>query len=920
MVNSFAAVTVNHIQTWATGTNGAVISDSVLAAGQIGAGSWGFSGESASPFRSIKIATNYPVQLPYWVNIGGTNYSTVWTNWVTTFSNTLGTYDRAQLTLAGPAGGNNSNLWFGYFWRTTMNNAGSDCNYDITTVDGQFSGYFVQQQKVRNGFSLLYAHTQGGTQGLAVPILPDGRLYWVQGSVDLRGGVVQLDYYDATNNWKRATNEAGTFGSTGTITPGTNTFRFWLQANYLNLGQVTGSNMFSALFFGYGNNSVTSPPMSTNIIVSDRIQSYVHGTNFAVRGIRPVRTNETLVGDISDSDNGPEINAAIAAVGEGGVVLISGTNKITTSINSANKTNFTFRGTNNAMVLMLGSSTVSFGPTPLSAGQADVFYPTNGGISRGATNVTLITNYSTINGERMSPGASFRISQLNGNDTNYLRAMTTSGSERSASQLVMILTTNGNTITWTPEAHIDYTNTPAFVEAFAAMKGGVGIENITFSLSNAVGYSTNGAIQNVNIQGLYDSWMTGCKSEYYNNYGVKLGGVLFCDFNSNTIHSSLTGGTSHGGLLTSGIQASYVYNNIIYNASPAIQSFYSDQGNVFFGNYITNTDVRGILIHASGANWNIWEQNVIEGTNGGSAIYGDAYFGFNWMTTFFRNRFEGFSWKRFQSFMTALGNSLGSTNFSIRYDMYANGNVYEAYEIGNPNIGNLQTNGISPPTSWNFPGTIAGIYSNVFYKFTNVSLQVVNGTNILGVFSNWPPSAAGYNIIFQDGTDTNRYWTLAQWQTNVASQENTALSFMGPTESNIFLVPGTAPMMPISNGWTMLIAGPTMYQQRQTIDVSSHLRSFTHVITNSTEAVVHDPTYLPRNFPASIVFGSAPSWWGTNRWPAIDPADANEVTPIPAKSRFMVEAPSEPEPPTPPGQAKSRGPGFRGAGAKLRRF
>jgi len=39
--------------------------------------------------------------------------------------------------------------------------------------------------------------------------------------------------------------------------------------------------------------------------------------------------------------------------------------------------------------------------------------------------------------------------------------------------------------------------------------------------------------------------------------------------------------------------------------------------------------------------------------------------------------------------------------------------------------------------------------------------------------------------------------------------------------------------------------------------------------------------------PASLVYSSAPSWWGTNRWPAIDPNNSTLVAMIPAQQRFL---------------------------------
>lgn len=40
--------------------------------------------------------------------------------------------------------------------------------------------------------------------------------------------------------------------------------------------------------------------------------------------------------------------------------------------------------------------------------------------------------------------------------------------------------------------------------------------------------------------------------------------------------------------------------------------------------------------------------------------------------------------------------------------------------------------------------------------------------------------------------------------------------------------------------------------------------------------------------PASLIYDSAPSWWGTNRWPAIDPQATPVISRIPAQNRYLA--------------------------------
>jgi hypothetical protein len=39
--------------------------------------------------------------------------------------------------------------------------------------------------------------------------------------------------------------------------------------------------------------------------------------------------------------------------------------------------------------------------------------------------------------------------------------------------------------------------------------------------------------------------------------------------------------------------------------------------------------------------------------------------------------------------------------------------------------------------------------------------------------------------------------------------------------------------------------------------------------------------------PASLIYDATPSWWGTNRWPAIDPNNATPTSMIPAQARYL---------------------------------
>lgn len=900
-----AATNVQHTQVFTGGTNNDWLASSVLNAGSRGSGSWDLQSGFTNKFQFWKVGTNFPFQLPYWFTIGGTNYESVPANWVY--------YDLRAYTVAneweqyrytapgGGAVGTRSNLWVTfYLFLDGVNSANAAApNLDPIILNGIGGGFCAMQLSVRtNGLHEIMAHGQI-TNGWKFAVQTN-ILYMVSLLRKGLDGTCECQVFNPTNNFQSVTNEKGGIISQGDIGGNdTNAYEIRIGANYLNSigGSSTalGRISMSSPIIGFGNTAYPPTP-DTNVFHADRYFPLVPNVNAGFRGSRPYRTLETNVStyaNYSVTNIGPALSNAIFFAASNTVVVLDGTNHLRNFM-QFNKDGVTLRGTNNATIVFLDNGDLQIGPTALSIGQAKFLYPVT--VPRGATNVTLVTNYSfgEVTGD-IQIGEVYYLSQKYDfnpdNPNSTLTHMDSSSGSRSSGQIIVVEGTNGNTISFSPPAYCDYTNQPALVQKYddsgvTKPKRMVGVENITITLTNSGNYTTNGATELFDVKGWIDCWITGCKAEFGNNYGIKLTQSLFVDVGSNIVHKSLTSGTSHGGVLYENTCATYFFDNIIYDFSPGYHSGGYDCGNIFFANHVADTDGRAWIMHQPGANWNLYEANTHSGTNGGNWI-GDSYFGPVHENSFYRNNFEGFSWKRWGSYNNAVGNSLGSTNFSLRYDMYAVGNTYEIFEMGYPNIGDLTTNGISPPTQRFFPGTKIGVSTSNYYVFTNISLQIVDGTNIQGNFLHWPATSAGYGLIFQDGVNTNRYWRLADFQTNVYDQIILGLGWISRSSTEMVL---STPMT-ISNGWTMLPVGPTVYQQRQTLDVPSHIRSWNKVKTNYTDAVVYDRTFLPLGYVDSIAHSEAPDWWidssgNPMTWPAVDPDRDPAVTGNPAKSRY----------------------------------
>jgi hypothetical protein len=189
-------------------------------------------------------------------------------------------------------------------------------------------------------------------------------------------------------------------------------------------------------------------------------------------------------------------------------------------------------------------------------------------------------------------------------------------------------------------------------------------------------------------------------------------------------------------------------------------------------------------------------------------------------------------------------------------------------------MGNCSYSGTDPAISWNFPGwwVVDGV-PNGICVFTNTQ---INATNLIGNFTNIPaPNGGNGVVIFQDNNNTNTYWP---------QDGNPVVQLAAGTSTNLLV---NHPIT-VSNGWTVFYSwqNPDCYQQLQTLDVG------TDTITGNYDyyhqAVTWDTNGV-QTLPASLLYTNGPpSWWGTNRWPAIDPlASPPRGAPIPASLRYL---------------------------------
>jgi hypothetical protein len=441
---------------------------------------------------------------------------------------------------------------------------------------------------------------------------------------------------------------------------------------------------------------------------------------------------------------------------------------------------------------------------------------------------------------------------------------------------------DGTNVTITPPAPIRSPEiskvellTPRSLNPVFRARIGVGVENIRFTFKDPTSTNYGGGGNIVVMESCFDSWITGCELDNSANYNLQIADAAHLTVRSNKIHKAQSVGSNHGGLLMSDSSAILVEDNIIAETlQPGIEFNGGVSGNVFFGNYF-HENLLDVDNHGPHPMMNLWEGNIF-----GNTLEMDGYFGSGSHQTLLRNQFPStflaLAFKRWTSYMQVVGNVLGTNGatYSSGYTSEGQGEGNMIIQMGYPNIGNSTFVGTTPPDGWNFPGWIyntdGGPITNGIFALTN---DFINTNVILGNFTNIiGPVASIYPVVFQDPHNTNYYYP---------DDGQPLLTASAGTLTNLVLNRNVT----VSNGWRIFVAGQQAFQQQHPNE------KFTHTIHGNYDyvgnAIRWDSGIADHAIPTSFFYSSAPSWWGTNRWPAINPEDSVLVADIPAKLRYV---------------------------------
>lgn len=646
------------------------------------------------------------------------------------------------------------------------------------------------------------------------------------------------------------------------------------------------------------------------IVASTNRISWIPGYSV---GVQIERTNRTVSLNVTNfgadasgetNANTPIMNAIAAAAASSGVTNVvffpAGRYRIVAGITmSAANSGITLRGETNAsgalLATLFGQDTGAAeagGSTVLYVGPQDnpsVYYPITNGATKGSTNIILDLGYvpdgaTGVDASLLASGYIIEIAGERGSNPEQ-PVFSTGGYDKVRKQHAAPIAVSGQTVTLSAPLVMDFsaTHNPTAKIIGTPPIRGVGIEFLKFMGSNAVSGITSTQQTLLWMSSARDSWVIGCEFSGANNYHVALASCVNVTVKRNRMTRANSVGSNHAGILFNS-SSCLIEDNIIDDGIFPGMEINAGMGNAFFANFMTN-NVQDILIHNAHPGFNLFEANVL------SDMTFDGYFGSSSHATALRNNIYGAHvyFKRWTTFQQWLGNVMGyPTNGHFIYTSDSTSYTPVMFRFGEPNVGNHNSSGTTPPTAWNYPGNFVTLNNPPETQWTNGVFTITNGpafpTNVIwtnfgiGTLTNLPaPEGGNFPLVFQDTANTNYYYG-GRYNAGV-------LTLSAGNSSNVTL----DSYVILSNGWRVFVAGANQFQQLQNSNRWTHTIVSNLCYTNLAGVIVNDDiaTGVGSGIVSnSFLYASAPDYWGTNRWPAIQFDAAQPVSPIPAEDRY----------------------------------
>lgn len=600
------------------------------------------------------------------------------------------------------------------------------------------------------------------------------------------------------------------------------------------------------------------------LIPAERLVPWTPGAYVGVPGGIPSTNGATIVPVDVDTtgvnDASSTIQTAVnAASSNTWIILPAGTLKFTGSVSLKTGVRIRGAGISNTFINFLPSSGSAFavGANNWISG---LLYPSltvASGYTKGSTNIVL-TDASGV-----SVGQMMELYQTN---NPALPVLHTGGYDFVQRQFVRVVAKSGNDLTIWPPMYFDMTNVlgPRWMNGDVIQYSGV--EKLSINSTNST--STQGAVE---INQAFACWVYEVKVNNPLNYGISIGLNVQCEVRRCWVNGPRASGSNRAGYLVATLSGLLFEDNIANDIYPGIEVNYGVGGSVFGYNFVrANYFNTGIdMNHGPHNHHNLYEGNIV------GCIGSDGYFGSESEATLYRNWFHGMIENPDNSYYgdePALWINRFARNFSVVGNIigtpYTNFSTYGMLNIGKPNIGNVDTNGMFAP-----PWQQAILYPHpVTYTMWATDPGDANtATNV--VFSAPAVGATNVGWSIQDRSDGSR-----------------AIISRVLTSTTAEAIP-TGSYLVRSNHYFALAAGPEGFQEYDTNVLASMLfkTNYYYPATNNYGNLA--PTNQQPNtalgadaFPSSLYRDSQPSF--ASRWPLMQPDGATKHATNDAGLRF----------------------------------
>jgi hypothetical protein len=591
------------------------------------------------------------------------------------------------------------------------------------------------------------------------------------------------------------------------------------------------------------------------IIPNERLGFWQPGVTLGVPGGIPSRTNifltvSPLGGGLNDATNVLAIQAAAAS---NSVILLStGRFRFESSVylDSPSHSYKTIRGSGTNTIIEPHGNVAAF-----SIGRdrtwSSLARITNG-FQRGSTNMTL---------EATDSGWVGRLMLVNELNDSSLPVLSTRGYDRQRGQIVRITSVSGYNVTfWPPLYWTMETNREPKYSIINQQINFTGVENLLIDATNST--STAAAVQ---IYSAYGCWMSNVVVRMARNRAVMIYDSLQCEMRASFVdQNQLEAASNQAGVLANQMFGTLIEDNIINDIFPNTQ-INASAGNVIAYNFSDQTYWGGALNgnHNPHSHFNLYEGNVA------TSFQSDGYWGSASEDTIYRNWLHGeipfgspggftpINLNRFTRNASVVGNVLGTPRSNLTY--------YGMFSMGKPNMGNNSwASGFAPPWVNAFKDSGAITYTQSGNTIT-ASSAIFSATNAQA-FEEW---------FLLDKVDNSGHQLTA---------------YISPTQVTV------SDSTTLASPHTFLMtANPSGWQERDTNVWATVITStnywFDYNVETPAQAYPLDPTnntsLATATLSNSLFRTEAPAWWGTNRWPAIQPEHSTvKAASIPAQDRY----------------------------------